>query len=439
MKNILAENLLRFRAKNVSESDLIKLFEAATTVPPLVKRIVFPSGKWSAAGGNVDALLQPNLEEMKTWLSTNKGYIIDVVLSASESYVPNRNGEVTPPTLLAAKELSKMRLATLKTYITGWLTGLQKNGVISKMPEIISKEPVTQGPKWAPPAGSTPAQISTLANSQQYTNYQYCEVTLKVLQDNIELPFGQVKLATNRSKYAAITPFNKTIFYNWSYAAAAVKGGGLLSDGRKLPGSLLTMNREIILTTPIDDPKFPNFKLPQFTTTIVPSGGETYKVICEGSGTGTEVLTVPFDSRKWVAWDAFIAPKYTLRIPFKEGTPEHKNAWLWLFWYIKTNHAPDWDYIDAPQFINFREELPSISAKADMTPSQVATLQQTMWSKTGLTNPDGTGANATTGKWYANAVKKFYGATSNAQGKIPTATTTTAKPTTTTTTAKPKP
>ena len=408
LEQILAENMLRFRVKNLSESDITKLNEAAPA--PLIKRITFESGKWSEAGGNVDALLQPNLEEMKTWLSTNKGYIVDVVLSASESYVPNRNGEVDPPVSLAAKQLSKMRLATLKTYMSRWLTELQKSGAISKMPEVISKDPVIQGPKWAPPAGSTKAQIAALANSQQYTDWQYCEVTLKVLQDNVNIPFGKVQLSTNRSKYAAITSFNKTIFYNWSYAAAAVKGGGIPSNATSMPGSLLTMNRQIILTTPIDNPQVPDFKLPAFTTDIGPNGGETVKVICEGRGSNTDIFSVPFDPKKWVAWDAIIASKYTLKVPFKEGTPEYKNAWLWLYWYIKTNHAADWEYVVSPKSVNFRQELPSISANSGMTPSEVSSLQRTTWGKRDLTNPAGTGKVSTTGMWYANAVKKFYSA-----------------------------
>ena len=83
-----------------------QLNEASTKLTPIDVTVNFASGCHSNKGGNkclpnqVTTIFTPYIEQIKTFLkSSSKNEVVQVVLSASESQVPNRDGEL-PKVLL---------------------------------------------------------------------------------------------------------------------------------------------------------------------------------------------------------------------------------------------------------------------------------------------------------------------------------------------------
>ena len=119
-----------------------KLNEATTTTLTPIEVIVnFESGCHSNTGGEdcpsgqVDTIFSPFIEQIKTFVkSAPKNEIVEVVLSASESQVPNRDAEKPKGTdgkrpKLEQKELSKKRYSTLKTYLTDVFKKMMSDGI----------------------------------------------------------------------------------------------------------------------------------------------------------------------------------------------------------------------------------------------------------------------------------------------------------------------
>jgi hypothetical protein len=356
LQNILLENILRYGVKNLSERDIqrLSLLEQETQEKSLTKRINFPSGKHSAQQGNIAGVLGPQLKEMQDFLVANKGSVVEIILSSSESQVPNYDTEVNPKKKLAIGELSKMRYATIETYMTQWLQGLQKQGIITQMPKIIPMQPVIGKTAWNPPPNATPEQVKQLAASTQYTDEQWLEVTLKVVSaDSSTTPvpeFERVSTSTNRNSEATWNAYNaQALFYYKSYAAAAV----LNKDVNSLPGALLTMNRVFTLKEGIT---LENFNLPAFSMTIAGGSPVPLVIMPNGTAVGNPDNNILQDNRNSaVKYTAFVGESYTLTPnKFQPGTPEYKNAWIFAYWYIINSYPDDWNYIsNKPNDIDF--------------------------------------------------------------------------------------
>jgi hypothetical protein len=378
------------------------LEEDATPSKSLSKRITFPSGMHSAAKSNIKQVLDPSLAEIKKFLVDNKGKVIQVELFASESKVPNYDREVEPKVKLGVGELSKRRYATIKNYMTTWLNGLKTAGTISQLPEFKETTPIVSGPEWAPPAGSTPEQIQTLASSKQYTDAQYMEVKLSVVGGGADIqPGGEDKVkkfkeaaaATSRTKGSAFNQYNRSLFYNYSYAPAAVLGLSK-EQAEALPGALLTMNRGVDLRSGI-----PALGIPKFTFGITPNGGQTVQVVILNGRSSEDDAAELDDLTYSQPHTAYVADSYNLAIPFKEGTPEWTAAWQFAQWYIKSSFPNDWNFIaNKPSTIDWSFIDNTLNLQAGGTPKlsgDSATIQATKWKEFPMT-------------WYADKVKSFY-------------------------------
>lgn len=385
--------LLESLSRNINEDE--------TPTKSLSKRITFPSGMHSAAKSNIKQVLDPSLAEIQKFLVDNKGKVIQVELFASESKVPNYNREVTPKVKLGVGELSKLRYATIKNYMTTWLTGLKTAGIISQLPEFKETTPITSGPEWAPPAGATPEQIQTLANSKQYTDAQYMEVKLSVVGTAEITPSGEDKLSnfkeaaatTSRTAGSAFNQYNRSLFYNYSYAPAAVLGL-TKEQAEALPGALLTMNGGVELRSGI-----PALGIPKFTFGIKPNGGKAVPVVILNADAAADDATGINDLSYGKAHTAYVADTYNLAIPFKEGTPEWTSAWQFAQWYIKSSFPNDWNFIaNKPSTIDWSFIDNNLNLQAGGTPKLAGnsvTIQADMWKKFPMT-------------WYADKVKSFY-------------------------------
>lgn len=344
----------------------------------LTKRVNFPTGLHSAAKANLDQILAPSLADIEKFLKDNKGQVIQVELFGSESAVTNYDNEVVPKAKLAAGELSKKRISTIRTFMSTWLDGLVTKGIITQKPEF--KETVYTQPasEWNPPAGATPEQIRALAAQDKYKNEQYLEVRLSVLGEikTSKIPLdtstdfnkGITSALTNSSRTPGATAsnFNKSIFHNYSVAPGAVLGK-TMDEIKEMPGALLTMNDGVnigaITSTLI--------KLPAFRFEFVPNGGKKVKTLRGNNERHT----------------AHVADSYQIKIPaFKEGTQEWKWAWMVAHWYITRGFPQDWNFIsNKPDNIDWTfigkslnlEGTPpnpstSIESQLEMWPNQAA-------------------------------------------------------------------
>jgi hypothetical protein len=403
LQNILLENILRYGVKNLSESDIqrLSLLEQETQEKILKKRITFPSGMHSAQKGNVAGVLGNELKAMQDFLVANKGSVVEIILSSSESQVPNYDAETNPKTKLQPGQLSKMRYATIETYMTQWLQGLVQQGIITQMPKIIPTQPVIGKTAWNPPANATPEQVRQLAASTQYTNEQWLEVTLKVVSDTSDIPvneFGNV--VTYREPAAALNNFNASLFYNASVGPAAV----LQVNPTSLPGALLTMNTKVGTRTAIN---LTNFKLPVFEAKIVAdSPNEVPLVYIPTKGGGIEQYKI--NQGTWQQWSARISNTYSIIVPFEEGTPGFKNAWLFIYFYIMSGYPTDWNFIsNKPANIDFSLIRNVKNVSPTVADSSLA-YQQRTWSQKNLPDAEGN-ETLTMSQWYKLEVDTFYG------------------------------
>jgi len=302
----------------------------------LTKRVNFPTGFHSAAKANLDQILTPSLADIEKFLKDTKGQVIQIELFGSESAVPNYDREVVPKAKLAAGELSKKRISTIKTFMNTWLDGLVSKGIITQKPEF--KETVYNQPasEWNPPAGATAEEIKALAGQEKYTKEQYLEVRLSVLgeigttdtlikpDETVEAGIKSALTKSSRTPGATDNDFNKSIFYNYSVAPGAVLGK-TLDEIKKMPGAMLTMNDGIN----IGAIKSNVINLPEFKFLFKPNGGQ-------------EVKTVRSKGERHIAR---VADSYSVEVPFKEGTQEWKWAWMIVHWYIIRSFPQDWNFI----------------------------------------------------------------------------------------------
>lgn len=387
MANSLIKKYSAWLAESlITEEDLEK---------SLTKRVNFPSGYHSAAASKLDVIMAPQLKEIETFLVTNKGQVIQIELAAGESQVPNYDAETKPQkTKLNPGDLSLKRYATIKTYMTTWLEGLKTAGTIAALPEFKESTPVIGTTPWAPPANSTPEQIKALANDPKYTAEQYLQVTLRVVATkgpDFEDSFTKVAQQTNRSAYSALSNYNTALFYNYSVAPAAVLG----KDPATLPGALLTMNRLFEARIPM---QIAETTVPRFKVMITPNGGQTVKLLCLPSGIKTPERVA--QSGGWEEWYAEIAPSYNLTVGFKEGTPQFKYAWMFIYWYINSSFPADWKYIaNKPAGVDFNA-LNKMQSIANYKNDSSLQNQQTQWAKVIDGMPMKT--------WYAKEVQEYY-------------------------------
>ena len=128
--------------------------------------VYFESGCWSNTGGEscaagqVDTAFQPYIQQIKDYIATTyKGRPMQVVLSASESKVPNRNAEKPKIKVESGKYvhprlkpgvLSKYRYNTIETYLKKVFDDMVANGEITSAPEFLKSEILIGGPDWTP-------------------------------------------------------------------------------------------------------------------------------------------------------------------------------------------------------------------------------------------------------------------------------------------------
>jgi hypothetical protein len=342
------------------------------------------------------------LKEMQDFLVANKGSVVEIILSSSESQVPNYDAETTPKTKLEIGQLSKMRYTTIETYMNQWLQGLQQQGIITQLPKIIATEPQRGSTPWMPPKGATPEQIKKLAADPKYTAEQWLEVTLKVVAKDTSIEPLFSSITTYRESIAAEPkgqPFNPSVFYNYSVAPAAV----LNKDPKSLPGALLTMNTVIGTGKEL---RTKTAAIGPFKTIIQPNGGQKVPLVILGSAGSLAARIKNDTTTNWKSWTATIANSYSLIVPFEPGSKEYELAWLFLYWYIKNTFPADWEYIDNKPNINY-ERVPGISSlNVPKNDSRLSTQQQ-LWSKKDLPNAEGQPV-LSMAQWYKNEVKDFY-------------------------------
>jgi hypothetical protein len=357
----------------------------------LTKRVEFPSGLHSSSAVNLESLI--DLSAIEEFLKKYKDKKIVIKLKSSESQVPNNDSEVTPKKRLNPGDLSKMRYETIQTFMTNWLNSLVSKGVISQVPKFINTEPyIDTTTPWNPPPGSSPSQISALAKDPKYTKHQFVEIEVyaesqtepeKILTREFQ------KIITKRTKYSTTNNYNTALFYNYSYAPAAVLGMSQ-SEAESLPGALLTMNRVFLLETPA-----PKLNLPPFEIKITPNGGQTVPVIVLKAKRGNEVPNSP---NYWIKWNAYVSDSYTLEIPFPNDSKEFKSAWLFMYFYINSpkGFPLDWKFIaNKPENVDWNSVDVELQSGGEEKYSKTLADQKDVWSKYPM-------------DWYAKMVKKVY-------------------------------
>jgi hypothetical protein len=360
----------------------------------LTKRVEFPSGFHSASAVNLETLI--DLSKIEEFLKKYKDKKIVIKLKSSESQVPNNDNEVTPKKPLKPGDLSKMRYQTIQTFMTEWLNGLVSKGIISQVPKFINTEPIidTTTP-WNPSPGLSPSQISALAKDPKYTKHQFVEIEVDATAEIEKKPTTKVildseKVVTSRSEGSATYEYNAALFYNYSYAPAAVLGMSQ-SEAESLPGALLTMNRVLVLK----DPGIKKLNLGPFITNIVPNGGQEVPVIFLNF-IGGVTNRLPTSPQHWTKWTAYVSGSYNLEVPFASDSKEFQSAWLFIYWYIKKGFPSDWNFIaNKPENVDWN--LVDVELQSGGTQKQNSTMekQKEYWSLYPM-------------DWYDKMVKKVY-------------------------------
>ena len=409
MKKKLLEEINKMRfyfdykpGKIISEQKNISLLkEQNENEKVLEKTINFDSGKWSAEAGNIKGILDPQMAEIQEFLKKNgaSSKLVTIVLAASESQVPNYDGEAPDPKKapLQPKELSKRRYTTIETYMKGKLSEWQEAGLIptNPAPKIEKLEPIIGGPKWNPPANATSDQIKQLVNSKQYRDHQNLRMFIKVTTtDDYEIPANAfVGLKTYREKISN-TPGNEPFFYGYSMAAAAVMG----VDYKTLPSQLLTMNKYFGNKLAITIPGPKNILIPTVTINIEPDSDNIQDVVvsdrtANGLGYGQ-------------AWKAKISDTYRLIIPYKPGTIEYEGAWIFAYYYLTgPSQLDDWNRIsNKPTDVKF---LSSTKIKRDTVSGLESLAGQIEYFKPGGVFVQGLVDEEWIEQWYIDRGKPF--------------------------------
>ncbi len=346
----------------------------------LVKRVEFPAGLHSASAVNLESLI--DLSKIEEFLKKYPKKNIIIKLNASESQVPNYDKEVTPKKKLNPGDLSKMRYETIRTFMTNWLNGLLTKGIISRMPEFVNTQPQIDK--------TTPWDPNSSPQDPKYTKHQFVEIEINAEgQEEVKKIFTPEfeRVDTSRTPQSTFTEYNKALFYNYSYAPAAVLGMSK-SEAEALPGALLTMNREFFLLDPIK-----KFNLPSFKANITPNGGQTVPVIIYNIKGGIP-NTIP---SQWTKWDAYVSNSYNLEIPYPADSKEFQSAWIFIYWYIKKGFPQDWDFIgNKPKNVDWNLiDLEQLQSSGPPTITRTMAIQKEEWAKYPM-------------NWYADMVKKVY-------------------------------
>lgn len=376
------KNLYLVSEQNTNETDSISL----------TKRVEFPSGLHSSSAVNLERLI--DLSAIEEFLKKYKDKKIVIKLKSSESQVPNNDNEVTPKKRLNPGDLSKMRYETIQTFMTNWLKGLISKGIIPQMPEFINTQPQIDTTTPWDPTGLTSSQISALAKDPKYTKHQFVEIEVDAIAETEIIPTTIItpkfeKVETMRTRGAAKYQYNTALFYNYSYAPAAVLGMSQ-SEAESLPGALLTMNREFSCLTPIKE-----INLSSFTMKIVPNGGESVPVIVliDSGGVANKL---PTSSKNWSKWTAYVSNSYTLEVPFSSDSKEFQSAWLFIYWYIKKGFPSDWNFIsNKPENVDWNSIDSELQSSGQQIQNSSIEKQKEIW-------------NLYPMDWYDKMVKKVY-------------------------------
>jgi len=358
----------------------------------LTKRVEFPSGFHSSSAVNLERLI--DLSAIEVFLKKYKDKKIVIKLKSSESQVPNNDNEVTPKKRLNPGDLSKMRYETIQTFMTNWLKGLISKGIIPQMPEFINTQPQIDTTTPWDPTGLTSSQISALAKDPKYTKHQFVEIEVDAIAETEIIPTTIItpkfeKVETMRTRGAAKYQYNTALFYNYSYAPAAVLGMSQ-SEAESLPGALLTMNREFSCLTPIKE-----INLSSFTMKIVPNGGKSVPVIVL-IDSGDVANKIPTSPKNWSKWTAYVSNSYTLEVPFSSDSKEFQSAWLFIYWYIKKGFPSDWNFIsNKPENVDWNSIDSELQSSGQQIQNSSIEKQKEIW-------------NLYPMDWYVKMVKKVY-------------------------------
>ena len=358
----------------------------------LTKRVEFPSGLHSASAVNLENLI--DLSAIEEFLKKYKDKKIVIKLKSSESQVPNNDNEVTPKKRLNPGDLSKMRYETIQTFMTNWLKGLISKGIIPQMPEFINTQPQIDTTTPWDPTGLTSSQISALAKDPKYTKHQFVEIEVDATAEIEKKPTTKIVLnpeevETSRTEGAAKYQYNTALFYNYSYAPAAVLGMSQ-SEAESLPGALLTMNRGLLLKYPIK-----KLNLPSFTMNIVPNGGQKVPVIFLNY-IGGVTNRLPTSPKNWFKWTAYVSNSYNLEVGFPSDSKEFQSAWLFIYWYIKKGFPSDWNFIaNKPENVDWSLLDLGLESGGEQIQNSSIEKQKEIW-------------NLYPMDWYVKMVKQVY-------------------------------
>jgi hypothetical protein len=358
----------------------------------LTKRVEFPSGLHSASAVNLENLI--DLSAIEEFLKKYKDKKIVIKLKSSESQVPNNDNEVTPKKRLNPGDLSKMRYQTIQTFMTNWLKGLISKGIIPQMPEFINTQPQIDTTTPWDPTGLTSSQISALAKDPKYTKHQFVEIEVDATAEIEKKPSTKIvinpeEVVTSRTEGSAKYQYNTALFYNYSYAPAAVLGMSQ-PEAESLPGALLTMNRELVLRIPIK-----KLNLSSFITNIIPNGGQKVPVIFLNF-IGGVTNRVPTSPKNWTKWTAYVSDSYNLEVPFASDSKEFQSAWLFIYWYIKKGFPSDWNFIaNKPENVDWSSLDLGLESGGTKKQNSSIEKQKEIW-------------NLYPMDWYDKMVKKVY-------------------------------
>jgi len=215
------------------------LLEGEIVEKKIEKRVEFESGKWSREGGKVEQILGPYIKEMEDFLRMYDESEIEIILSSSESRVPNRDAEDPKKPRLKPKELSVKRYQTIEEYINEWLDNLYTNKYITITPEIKKLDPIIGGPKWK--KGMDP-------DDKEFKKHQWLKITIIAKYEEPDPENQTVNTRTNRRFGERKTKSGKSFAYlindKWPE-----NGVWKDVDGTKYPSGILTNAGTISLDT----------------------------------------------------------------------------------------------------------------------------------------------------------------------------------------------
>jgi len=199
MKSLMVYKTDDYKTK-IYEYELLKEDDGNTIEVPLSKN--FDSGMWKLLPKTFDSDLQSAVDWIKEKSEeikkrggkiTSSSKVLIVQVEASESQVPNYNGEVDPPKKVAPEWLSRKRAETITKYLTNFFTKLVKDGTLSEIPTF--QEPLIKiGPTpWKPDDGDK-------ADDQKFKNEQYIKVLVKFVPPTACLEGLTIDVIYNRNE-----------------------------------------------------------------------------------------------------------------------------------------------------------------------------------------------------------------------------------------------